>query len=41
MNNDTVGEIIKKYSGQKPLRQAIIQCQRELIDAGFEGNARL
>jgi len=33
--------IFKKYSGQKPLRQAIIKCQRELIDAGLKGNARL
>ena len=41
VSNDSVSQILKKYAGQKPLRQAIIQCQRELIDAGYKGNARL
>jgi len=39
--NDEVNDILYKYVGKKPLRQAIIQCQRELIDNGFEGNAKL
>jgi len=34
-------DIISKYAGKKPLRQAIIQCQKELIDNGFAGNASL
>ena len=34
-------DIIHKYKGQTPLRQAIIQCQKELIDAGFKENAKL
>jgi len=33
--------LMREYAGQKPLRQAIIQCQKKLIDAGFKGNARL
>ena len=41
LNNDTVDDIMQKYVGKKPLRPAIIQCQRELIDAGYKGNARL
>ena len=40
-NKWSLTEIIQKHCGQKPLRQAIIQCQRELIDAGFKGNAKL
>jgi len=36
-----VQEIIQKYCGQRPLRQAIIKCQRELIDAGYEDNAKM
>jgi len=40
-DNNDVNLILRKYAGKKPLRQSIIQCQRELIDAGFEGNARL
>jgi len=36
-----VMEIVEKYQNKKPLRQAIIQCQKELLDAGFAGNARL
>jgi len=40
-NRASLTEIMGKYCGQKPLRQAIIQCQRELIDAGFKENARL
>jgi len=39
--NEVVEQIMKQYAGKKPLRQAIIQCQRELIDAGFPDNARL
>jgi len=40
-NNNVIELILHKYVGQKPLRQAIIKCQRELIDNGFEGNAKL
>jgi len=36
-----ITNIFIKYAGQKPLRQAIIKCQKELIDLGYEGNARL
>jgi len=39
--NQYVEQIMKKYTGQKPLRQAIIQCQKELIDAGYSGCAKL
>jgi len=39
--NDQVGEILRKYCGKKPLRRTIIQCQKELIDARFVGNAKL
>jgi len=39
--NKIVRSIIHEYAGKKPLRQAIIQCQRALIDAGFRDNARL
>lgn len=31
--------ILKKYIGTDNLRAKIIACQKELIDAGFEGNA--
>jgi len=41
LNNHIVRGILKKFYGQKPLRPAIIQCQKELIDAGFRGNAKL
>ena len=41
VSHGTVSRILQTYAGQKPLRQAIIKCQRELIDNGFEGNARL
>jgi len=39
--NFAVQNLMKKYIDQRPLRQAIIQCQKELIDAGFVGNAHL
>jgi len=39
--DEQANEIIQKYCGQKPLRQAIIKCQKELIDSGFKGNAKL
>ena len=39
--NNTVDDILEKYVGKKPLRPAIIQCQKDLIDAGFKGNALL
>jgi len=45
--NIDVENILRKYEGnrrsaaQTSLRTAIIQCQRELIDAGFAGNANL
>jgi hypothetical protein len=35
-----VDKIINKYFGQKPLKQAILDCQKELIESGFVGNAR-
>ncbi len=38
-NNDQVNDIINKYSNHKPLKEAIIGCQKELIDNGFIGNA--
>ena len=41
LGNDQGNKIMKKYTGQKPLRKAIIQCHKELIDAGFAGNAKL
>jgi len=41
LDNETFRGIMLKYRGQKPLRQAIIKCQKELIDAGYEGNAKL
>jgi hypothetical protein len=34
-----VNEIIRKYSYHKPLKEAILLCQKELIDNGFVGNA--
>jgi hypothetical protein len=37
--NDQVNEIIRKYSNHKPLKEAILLCQKELIDNGFIGNA--
>jgi phosphoserine phosphatase len=38
-NNDQVNDIINKYSYHKPLKEAILLCQKELIDKGFIGNA--
>jgi hypothetical protein len=38
-NNDQVNEIINKYCNHKPLKEAILLCQKELIDNGFIGNA--
>jgi hypothetical protein len=37
--NDQVNEIIRKYSNHTPLKEAILLCQKELIDNGFIGNA--
>jgi hypothetical protein len=37
--NDQVNEIINKYCNHKPLKEAILLCQKELIDNGFVGNA--
>jgi hypothetical protein len=34
-----IGEIIKKYMGKIPAKKAILDCQRELINNGFTGNA--
>ncbi len=34
-----VENILNKYQGKDGLRSKIIACQKELIDAGFEGNA--
>ncbi len=38
--NDQVNKIINKYCGQKPLKKAILDCQKKLIESGFIGNAR-
>jgi hypothetical protein len=38
--NDQVNKIINKYCGQKPLKKAILDCQKDLIENGFVGNAR-
>lgn len=38
---DEVAEIIKKYCGKEPVKKAILDCQKELIDAGFSRNAML
>jgi hypothetical protein len=39
--NTLVGKILYKYMKQEGnLRQRVVQCQKELIDAGFEGNAK-
>jgi hypothetical protein len=32
--------IMKKYRGQEPLKKAIWECQKELIENGFDGNAK-
>jgi len=37
-NTSPIEEIIDKYKGQG--KRAIFECQKELEDAGFEGNAR-
>jgi len=37
----TCNSIIASFAGKTPVRQAIIQCQKELIDAGFSSNAIL
>jgi aspartate carbamoyltransferase regulatory subunit len=37
--NDQVNEIIRKYCNHKPLKEAILLCQKDLIDNGFIGNA--
>ncbi len=37
--NDQVNKIINKYSNHNPLKEAILLCQKELIDNGFIGNA--
>jgi hypothetical protein len=34
-----VNKIINKYFNHKPLKEAILLCQKELIDNGFVGNA--
>jgi hypothetical protein len=36
---DRISDIINKFSGTDNLRAKIVTCQKELIDAGFEGNA--
>jgi hypothetical protein len=35
-----VGAILKKYQSVTPVKKAMWDCQRELIDSGYEGNAR-
>jgi phosphoserine phosphatase len=37
--NDQVNEIIRKYCNHKPVKEAILLCQKDLIDNGFIGNA--
>jgi hypothetical protein len=37
--NNQVNTIIRKYSNHTPLKEAILLCQKELIDNGFVGNA--
>jgi hypothetical protein len=32
-------QLLKKFTSRKDLRLNILACQKELIDAGFEGNA--
>jgi len=39
--NDQVSRIINQHNGTKPLRKAILDCQKDLLDAGYKGNARL
>jgi len=39
--DDTLRDILHKYQGKVPVRPALIQCQKELIDAGFVDNAKL
>jgi len=39
--DEKCNEIIMKYVGVTPVRKAILLCQKELIDAGFNGNAKL
>jgi hypothetical protein len=38
--NERVTDIINKFIGHTNLRHAILDCQKELTDAGFAGNAR-
>jgi hypothetical protein len=38
-NKKYPGYIIKKYNSNTNLRSQILACQKELIEAGFEGNA--
>jgi hypothetical protein len=37
--NSRVNAIINKYCNHKPSKEAILLCQKELIDNGFVGNA--
>jgi hypothetical protein len=37
--DNQVNAIIRKYINHKPLKEAILLCQKELIDNGFVGNA--
>jgi hypothetical protein len=38
LRDPTLGEILNRYAGQG--KRGAIKCQKELIAAGFEGNAR-
>jgi hypothetical protein len=38
--NQQVNKIINNYCGQKPLKKAILDCQKYLIENGYVGNAR-
>jgi len=39
--SNTIEKIFSKYIGRTDRRQAILQCQKDLIDAGFKDHARL
>lgn len=39
LGNDEVADILRKHDGKQNFRANIIACQKELIDAGYEGNA--
>jgi hypothetical protein len=38
--DDKLEQIFVKFKDVKPLKKAIWECQKEMIDAGYEGNAK-